>query len=658
MKMLGITSLCCDIIFLSDIRLGEIEGQNGDFKVRQWLSINKYRSYVLHCNSTRNKRGVGILIGSNVEYKLIDEYKDQTENILAQHCKIKNRELILCSIYGPNSTDREFYRNLNVFLNAKRGIEIILGGDWNTTWDNGPADDNIDVFNMMRTPNQTNGNLLHDLCNNFSLTEPYRLLHPEKKTFTYAPFGSTRKNKSRLDFFIVSSSLVKYMSSVDSAQYKLNKLFDHSPVSMVIGKNKPPPEPPKLNNTFLKDKLLKWSVFLSALQVYSRALDAGAVPEVVALLTEVCNSMTNLVIECVRIRKAMTQTDPDYEAKNLILVRNYNELERIYNRVPEFKSLSDMRKNVDEKTFFTALTDRISEKAATMQQKLGKIKNIRKRSLIKELDRLSLDPDSNIDTISVLERDLNLILDAEFRSFVLDNKTFNVVNNEKPTEHFMNLARTKKAEASINSVVNEDGGNFEDELSRNEYIRNFYSNLYRKDELPERTIEDFLGPAAEHPVVTNSKLSAQEKAELDTPYSINELDKSLEAANFKSAPGIDSYSNRFINEFWIIFREPLFKCFAQCLDEACLTENFATAQIRLIPKKGDVTKLKNWRPISLLSNFYKILSRAINSRLKKIVNRVLSRAQKGFNKSRQIQEVIINTAENIEFCKKMVLREQ
>jgi hypothetical protein len=317
-----------------------------------------------------------------------------------------------------------------------------------------------------------------------------------------------------------------------------------------------------------------------------------------------------------------------------------------------------MRKNVDEKTFFTALTDRISEKAATMQQKLGKIKNIRKRSLIKELDRLSLDPDSNIDTISVLERDLNLILDAEFRSFVLDNKTFNVVNNEKPTEHFMNLARTKKAEASINSVVNEDGGNFEDELSRNEYIRNFYSNLYRKDELPERTIEDFLGPAAEHPVVTNSKLSAQEKAELDTPYSINELDKSLEAANFKSAPGIDSYSNRFINEFWIIFREPLFKCFAQCLDEACLTENFATAQIRLIPKKGDVTKLKNWRPISLLSNFYKILSRAINSRLKKIVNRVLSRAQKGFNKSRQIQEVIINTAENIEFCKKMVLREQ
>jgi hypothetical protein len=82
-----------------------------------------------------------------------------------------------------------------------------------------------------------------------------------------------------------------------------------------------------------------------------------------------------------------------------------------------------------------------------------------------------------------------------------------------------------------------------------------------------------------------------------------------------------------------------------------LTADFATAQIRIIPKKGDTSKLKNWRPISLLSNFYKILSRAINNRLKGVVNRVLSRAQKGFTKSRQIQEVIINIDETIFRCK-------
>jgi Reverse transcriptase (RNA-dependent DNA polymerase) len=96
---------------------------------------------------------------------------------------------------------------------------------------------------------------------------------------------------------------------------------------------------------------------------------------------------------------------------------------------------------------------------------------------------------------------------------------------------------------------------------------------------------------------------------------------------------------------------PLFKCCVSCLNDGTLIKTFSLAQIKLIPKKGDTSKLKNWRPISLLSNFYKLLSRAINNRLKKVVNRVLSRAQKGFNKSRQIHEVIINLDETINFCK-------
>ena len=51
-----------------------------------------------------------------------------------------------------------------------------------------------------------------------------------------------------------------------------------------------------------------------------------------------------------------------------------------------------------------------------------------------------------------------------------------------------------------------------------------------------------------------------------------------------------------------------------------------------------------------MSNFYKILSRAINNRLKKVVDRVIGRSQKGFNPTRLIHEVILNTYENIHYC--------
>ncbi|MFN9951839.1 MAG: hypothetical protein ACK55I_01975, partial [bacterium] len=49
----------------------------------------------------------------------------------------------------------------------------------------------------------------------------------------------------------------------------------------------------------------------------------------------------------------------------------------------------------------------------------------------------------------------------------------------------------------------------------------------------------------------------------------------------------------------------------------------------------------------MLSCLYKVISRAINNRLKLVVNRFTTRAQKGFTQHRYIQEVLINVIETI-----------
>ena len=64
-----------------------------------------------------------------------------------------------------------------------------------------------------------------------------------------------------------------------------------------------------------------------------------------------------------------------------------------------------------------------------------------------------------------------------------------------------------------------------------------------------------------------------------------------------------------------------------------------------------MSNLKNWRPISLLSNLYKIISRALNNRLSTVMDKITSRAQKGFTSSRFLQEVLINVIECIANCK-------
>ena len=153
-----------------------------------------------------------------------------------------------------------------------------------------------------------------------------------------------------------------------------------------------------------------------------------------------------------------------------------------------------------------------------------------------------------------------------------------------------------------------------------------------------------------NPIVTGSKLSNAEAELFEGDFSLDELDKALEGANSKSAAGGDGINNKFISKFWKWLRVPLKKYSDCCLRKGELTPPFKSATIKLIPKKGDCTKISNWRPISLLSCLNKILSRALNNRLKNVNDKLLSRAQKGFSNSRYIQEVLINMYENIAYC--------
>jgi hypothetical protein len=61
--------------------------------------------------------------------------------------------------------------------------------------------------------------------------------------------------------------------------------------------------------------------------------------------------------------------------------------------------------------------------------------------------------------------------------------------------------------------------------------------------------------------------------------------------------------------------------------------------------------LKNWKPISLLSCYYKIISKALNVRLGKVIDKVTTSAQKAYNPERYIHEAVINTIETIQYCK-------
>ena len=128
------------------------------------------------------------------------------------------------------------------------------------------------------------------------------------------------------------------------------------------------------------------------------------------------------------------------------------------------------------------------------------------------------------------------------------------------------------------------------------------------------------------------------------------MNRHLPLTIMSSAPGADGISNRFIKHFWIFFKTPLLKLCNKSFSDGQIPMFLRTAIIKLIPKKGDTSKIKNWRPISLLNCFYKIISRVITSRLRKYMDKTTPICQKGYSSSRYCQEVLISVIESIEKC--------
>jgi exonuclease III len=226
-KIYGIVRLKTDIIPLSDIRLCNKAGIADVKSLEQTLKINPYCSYKLIHHSRKNSRGVAILYKYDLPFTVLSEERDASDNVLIIKARIHEQTVILCSIYGPNGTDELFYRFIAEKLDTMGDFPIVMGGDWNTCYCTFAIPNNIDVVNMINLPNPPNSKSLSKLCRKYKLVDPFRILWPQRKDYSYVPRDVTKINRSRLDFFVVSkgiSHLVKKCNILPNAQ---SRLFDH-----------------------------------------------------------------------------------------------------------------------------------------------------------------------------------------------------------------------------------------------------------------------------------------------------------------------------------------------------------------------------------------------------------------------------------------------
>jgi hypothetical protein len=315
----------------------------------------------------------------------------------------------------------------------------------------------------------------------------------------------------------------------------------------------------------------------------------------------------------------------------------------------------NFKENLTDDIFLETLINNIRNECLSYQIFLSRTVAESTKNIIAKLNTLKLNYTVNELEIETLEKKLDSIIDNNLRNRLEATSNFEILQNERITPFFFNLAKGNKSEASLSDLLDDDGNPFRSDAELKAHIRNFYQKIYRKPESDNRirddSIKTFLGEEiCNSGLVRDCFIPNQIAQEFEEFISIDELDESASQGN-RSAAGMDGINNCFIKKFWHLIRIPLHRYTTCCHQKGSLTQSFRTASIKLIPKKGDCTKIKNWRPISLLSCLYKVVSRALNNRLKKVSGIIFSRGQKGFTKDRHIQEVLMNIVEMIAHCK-------
>jgi exonuclease III len=442
-KTESISGMKRDVIFLSDLRLGNRNLTTSKGDISNLFLINNNRSYRLHSNSSLHKRGVGILVASDLDFVIDESELDPGENYILLRASLNGSVFIIGSIYGPNEHNPEFFQSLYRAIIRLGNHPILIGGDFNCTVSADPVDNNPDCFNMASLPNYRHTVYLNEFCEALNLVDPFRLLHPTLKKYSYKPYGNMRKNRSRIDFFLISTNLANDNIDCNIADHTLGTCFDHWPVFLTF----PNPHIPnrgvkklQISNSILQDPDIDIVVWYSVFETYLHYIrvDNTLIPD-----------RSDTLIICGNVRKLLKDSGlclsyyVDGVTDQIINLRrdNLTQIREIINRYP-IDLCYNFELTIQPGLFLEVLLNNFRNDLTSYQSFIFKFKKAAMQKLSESLNNEIAS--GNLDRADEVELKLEQLNEQIIRDKLDNSNLFDALNNEKMTPFFLKLAKIKK----------------------------------------------------------------------------------------------------------------------------------------------------------------------------------------------------------------------
>ena len=218
-------------------------------------------------------------------------------------------------------------------------------------------------------------------------------------------------------------------------------------------------------------------------------------------------------------------------------------------------------------------------------------------------------------------------------------------HGDRGSKFFFNLLKHKHIKESIDKIVinNQEISN---PVSITLAFADYYSNLFSSEDT--REAEDVRRKCR---ALIPKILDSDDISSLSKPISVDEIIGAIKSLKDDKAPGPDGFSVEFYkaNISWI--SKDLLDIYNEAIIVGSLGSEINKGIIKLLPKDGDKTLIKNWRPITLLNVSYKILAKVLALRLVHILPKFVSSTQTGFIKGRYILENLITAWEAMDWAK-------
>nr|GFA68048.1 RNA-directed DNA polymerase, eukaryota [Tanacetum cinerariifolium] len=151
---------------------------------------------------------------------------------------------------------------------------------------------------------------------------------------------------------------------------------------------------------------------------------------------------------------------------------------------------------------------------------------------------------------------------------------------------------------------------------------------------------------------TARRLSTYQVADMDRSVSRDEIRVAVWNCDENKSLGPDGYTFEFFRRYWSFIGSNFCSAVECFFESGSFSKGNNSSFIALIPKVTDVKFVTDFRPISLIGCFYKVVTKILTNRLATVISDLVSDIQSAFPSNRQILDGPFILNELLAWCKR------